>query len=284
MSDEEAPTKEEATTTNEEKASSPAKPKKEGHHDITVGGITIEDTQFPLLIIFVSAIILLIALGGIYDWNFGWNAYSGYLVSIASISIALSFIALLMTKFAAGPYEKFGKHLCMFLFVWNFVGACFLTFNDPFRTTGNGYFASWGLVAGSALSLGMTASAFKSSVKGLGAIMGLLAASIIVFIATLRSVSRGSAHRNEAIYAMSLAIFTVLFLLIVMFLDKKNGQETLPKWVMFISLACISIMWIVEAFITTFRGPFLTTGNGYFGSWAAAIASGFAALAARKME
>ena len=73
MSDEETPTKEEATTTNEEEkaaASSPAKPKKEG--DIVVGGITIEDTQFPLLIIFVSAIILLIALGGIYDWNFGW--------------------------------------------------------------------------------------------------------------------------------------------------------------------------------------------------------------------
>lgn len=38
--------------------------------------------------------------------------------------------------------------------------------------TGNGYFASWALVYGSAMTLGMKTEAFGSTIKGLGAVMG----------------------------------------------------------------------------------------------------------------
>ena len=54
------------------------------------------------------------------------------------------------------------------------------------------------------MALGFTASAFQTSVKGLGALMGLLASSIIVIIALIDWVG-GGLFLGESIYTMVVA-------------------------------------------------------------------------------
>ena len=47
-------------------------------------------------------------------------------------------------------------------------------------------------------------------------------------------------------------------------------------------VGAISVMWVVSASLLTFRGPFLETGNGYFGAWGGALSSVYAFNAARR--
>eukprot|EP01083_Nonionella_stella_P228424 809541_1 len=140
----------------------------------TVGGVTMDETQFPLTVVVISSIILLIATDASSDLTSG--SYRGYCISISSISLIISFLSLLMHKFASSLYAKVEKHICMTNFLWSFIGACFLTFRSPFLTTSNGYFAAWATVFGCAMSMGMDTSTFQSNIRGLGAIMGHMAA------------------------------------------------------------------------------------------------------------
>ena len=115
------------------------------------------------------------------------------------------------------------------------------------------------------MALGFTASAFQTSVKGLGALMGLLASSIIVIIALIDWVG-GGFFRGESIYAMVVACITVLLVLVHIYKEKKEGDGDGGGMVMFGVLAFFAALWVVMACLVTFRGPFIATGNGYFAS------------------
>ena len=145
--------------------------------------------QFPQVVMLIAGMVLLIALGAEYDWNFNGTSYQGYALSISIIAMVLSLVNLLTLKFAKGIHDKHGSHVNYLLFCYNFVGACFLTFEKPFSTTSNGYFASWALVYGSAMSLGMKQAGLGSKIRGLGAVVGLLASALVVVIATIKPVS-----------------------------------------------------------------------------------------------
>ena len=164
-----------------------------------------------------------------------------------------------------------GHQLTLLIFASSFIGACFLTFDTPFHTSGNGFFAAWGICYGSALAMGM--SSFQSGVRGLGAVMGLVASSLIVIIASIAPIRDGT-NRSEAIYALVLACLTCLFLSISVKMGKAHGATY------FLALAILAMCWIVEASLTTFRGPFNVTGNGYFGSWTGAFTACIASFAA----
>lgn len=101
----------------------------------TVGGVTMDETEFPLAVIIISSIILLIATTASTGLKSG--SYRDYCISISSISLIISFLSLLMHKFAGSLYSKIEKHLCMTNFLWTFIGVCFLTFKNPFTTVSN---------------------------------------------------------------------------------------------------------------------------------------------------
>mmetsp|Transcript_13555 Transcript_13555/g.22567 ORF Transcript_13555/g.22567 Transcript_13555/m.22567 type:complete len:196 (-) Transcript_13555:25-612(-) len=149
--------------------------------------VTVGSLQWPLIMMFSSCTVQLIAVMTWKATPIKWRAYA---ISVPSVGMALSAVGLLMTL-KEDLYKEHGKWLNQFLFVWNFIGACFLTFSSPFIFTGNGYFASWATVATAAMALGFTASAFQTSVKGLGALMGLLASSVIVIIALIDWIGGG---------------------------------------------------------------------------------------------
>ena len=108
-----------------------------------VAGVTMDATQFPLALVLVSSIILLIATTASPDWKGFSKSYYDYALSISSISLIISFISLLMHKFAGGLYAKMEMYLCMTNFTWAFIGACFLTFRGPFTTVSSLSFTSF---------------------------------------------------------------------------------------------------------------------------------------------
>lgn len=246
---------------------------------LEVAGVSLNQSQLSQFIVLVASIVLMIALGANYNWNdVGVSSYEGYLISVAAIAMILSFSGLILNKVKEDVYDKVCKPMNLAVFLYSFIGACFLTFDAPFITTGNGYFASWALVYGSAMTLGMKANDLGSTVKGLGAALGLLASTVVVIIATITPI-KNNRDKDEAIYALALACITFAFVFLALGMDKKG--RGMPDVGYFGALAILSICWILEACIVTFRGPFDTTGNGYFASWAAAATCTMAAFAAK---
>jgi len=253
-----------------------------------IAGHTFDETQLPLFVVLLSSVVLLIATGAHYDWG-NYSKYGGYAISVSSISLSLSCLAILMVKFSEDLYNKVGKQMNLLNFVWSFVGACFLTFDKPFTETGNGYFAAWTCVFACAMSCGMDAKSFGSNVKGLGSVMGLLASSLVVIVASIAPIREDcfdpanctqDPNRSEAVYALALSCVTFFLLGLVMLMDKKDKR--MPANLYFATLAILSMCWIIMACLVTFRGPFDVTGNGYFGSWVGALTCSMTAFAAKK--
>ena len=192
--------------------------------------------------------------------------------------MALSFIGIAMTKFAQDKLTMVGKLLNAVNFVYSFVGACFLTFDKPFDQTSNGYFAAWTIVYGSAMAMGMTSNAFGSAIKGLGAVMGLLASSLVVILASITPI-KDEMNKSEAFYALVLSCVTLVFILLILGLDKMN--KPMPRIISFLAFAILAVCWVISASLVTFRGPFEVTGNGYFASWAGALMASMATFAAK---
>ncbi len=204
------------------------------------------------------------------------SSYSGYAIFVSSVAIALSFIGLILTKFAQDKHMRVGKHMNILDLVYSFIGACFLTFYEPFKQTSNGYFAAWTILCGCAMSMGMTSDAFGSTIKSLGAVMGLLASSLVVIIASITPI-RDEMNKSEAYFALILSCVTFVFILIILGLDKMNKQ--MPRMASFLAFAILSMCWIIMACLVTFCGPFEVTGNGYFVSWVGATTASMATFA-----
>ena len=233
-----------------------------------IRGIPISRAQLPLFIVLAASLVLLIAIGAIYRWNFR-SGYASYALSVPCLSLVISFICLLLSKWAEDTYQSVGRYMTLLCFAYSFIGTCFLTLNKPFTTTGNGYFAAWTLVYGSAQSLGATAeNAVGAAAEGLGELCGVAATSLVVILATIPAIGDGKTSVGEATYGLVLACLTLLFAIYVVW---AKGRGNAPgAGLYFVSLACLSVCWVVMACLTTFRGPFLATGNGYFASWAGA--------------
>ena len=101
-----------------------------------VAGVKINQLRMPLVGMFVSATVLLIA---VLSWKQAANPirWKAYAISIPAVTMAFSFLFILMTC-SESFYKKTGKQANVVLFLWNFIGALLLTFVDPFTTTGNG--------------------------------------------------------------------------------------------------------------------------------------------------
>lgn len=241
-------------------------------------GFKISDAQFPLLLVAATSFVLMLA---VVTWEDGMKSYA-YALSVPIISMVLSIGSICLTVFMENLYGLYGRHITHVLFVWNFTGACFLTFSSPFTTTGNGYFAAWGCVATSAMAMGFTGDAFRSRIEGLGSLLGLGAFSAITIIALVDYVGKKaqSYSRNESIYAMVVSVFTIVLIMGVFHLQKTHEGI---KWYVrakFGALSVFAFLWLVLACLCTFSGPFNKTGNGYFAAWGGAACAAFAAFSA----
>mmetsp|Transcript_16000 Transcript_16000/g.44039 ORF Transcript_16000/g.44039 Transcript_16000/m.44039 type:complete len:291 (+) Transcript_16000:117-989(+) len=259
-----------------------AEPKQEGATTTNLPTMAalddLPEAEIPLAGTFVSALILLVAL--LVDGDGAKNWAYGITVATVTMFLALSgaVMALIKKDEANAQISQVNSVLLYFLFGWCFVGACILTFNGPYTVTSNGYFAAWAMVVFSLLAAGCSLQLLNSVVQGMGAILALGAAASVVLIAVADRGISGS-HKANLLYSIILAPLT-LILVAALYLQGKGGDDKryMGATVQFVVLACWAICWIVQASLVTFDGPFVLTGNGYFGSWGAAVASVVAAM------
>ena len=82
--------------------------------------------------IIFSAIVLLISLAGV-SAGLETHKHYKYGISVASIAMILSAMGLTISYTKAQGTEQVVLYNNYFLFVWNFLGASFLTFGGPDR-------------------------------------------------------------------------------------------------------------------------------------------------------
>ena len=233
---------------------------KKGNKNITIGeyNVTVPEQKVPLLGVMASAIVLFVAVQVTGTTKTGKD-YGIY----GTILSVVAFITALVTVFLPNSCAFVISLSNYFLFIWSFIGACFMTFeNGPFTLSGNGYFSSWGC----AVFSGMAACEKAESIMYL---LRFLAASFVVMIAMIFEISDNvGVYKGEKIFALIVACATILGACILTFRQWwKGSRGCLDPHI----LCTFALLWIISASIVTFRGPFKVMGNGYFGSWAAVI-------------
>lgn len=224
----------------------------------TIGAydVMVPNQKVPLLGVMASALILLIAifLKGVLDDN---RSYGEYGLIVAFVTLVVSFVSLFMPTGCTWAILLMNS----FLFVWTFVGACFLTFESgPFTYTGNGYFAAWGCAIFSGCALG-----FRENYLDLGA------ASLVVLVMLVFEIKDDpDTYMAEIIYAMIVACITIC---IIAFLTIKSMRTSRGSKCEAQILIILALLWVACAAVVSFSGPFTETGNGYFGAWIAAVLS-----------
>lgn len=245
---------------------------------LRVGGydLSIDNEKVPLLGVAASAIVLLIAVGiGSVE-----KKIKNYGFSLGAVALIIGVLGLVPNHDAT---DKYSLYLNYFLFLWCFIGACVMTFGGgPFTVTGNGYFASWALAVFSTMSMGITKSKmpenYRRAYAETNVILGLGACAVVTMIACIPQMQGYYYYKGETLFALIISILTILVVANFVYAKMKENlqiqQFEVPTLIVF------AILWILAACMTTFRGPFLTTGNGYFAVWAGAVLAVKAALSA----
>lgn len=237
------------------------------------GGDTNGDSTAPLMIVLIASIVLLLSTGAEYGWHEG-GGYYGYAMSIPAVAILLSLASIPLPM-------QFGRHVNFLLFCYSFVGACFLTFHAPFTATGNGYFAAWAIVYGSATAMGMDFDDAESTIKGIGSVMGMVVSSLVVIVASIYPLRTSvELERAACILALTVASTSLAFSFLTLALDRCKVLSTTFN---FVATTLLAIGWVVMAFFVTIVGPFTETGNGYFASWSGAMMASSAAFTAKQV-
>jgi uncharacterized membrane protein len=126
--------------------------------------LNLDAHQVPMAGILFSAIIFLIAI-----ISKGGPEKDGYLVCGIILPMAAMVLSFLALGFTYKPElvqdnPNVPKRLNRFLFTWNFIGACIMTFeNGPFVVTSNGYFAVWGMAIFALYGIGVSFDAVKTA-------------------------------------------------------------------------------------------------------------------------
>lgn len=109
----------------------------DGMGGVSIVGIHISEMRLPLVGMFLSAAVLLVAVLVYKGPGLQKESYRNYAISVPSATMCMSFLLMLITC-KKDFYTAYGKIPNQITFLWNFIGACLLTFSGPFETTGNG--------------------------------------------------------------------------------------------------------------------------------------------------
>lgn len=252
----------------------------------------LERTQALIVSILVASLIIVLseARAGYFSlldsYCLGSTAVGLGLVPLMSSSVALllsicrkiSFTDHIWTQgHAADAHWTIGGCLAILFSLWYLVATIILTFFGPFTSTSNPFAGCWmGLLASIMMLVEYVASARRLAERARSAIAnsddegslgskrpfaGLLVASAVVFGACLRYLSTS----GEAVFIFVSALLTVA---VVSFLLCKPAALT-PAWRTVVAIL-LMLLWVAVTWFSTFVGPFVVTGNGFFATCASA--------------
>lgn len=224
------------------------------------------DAPRELLVVFIASIIVLIAASascGSFVCT-GWNIWA-IICSVASILACSTVIAMKLLRMRDEQVESLLPKLAFGLVLLWVVGTGIMTFKDPFRITGNGYFAAWVALSGSILLLltlrGMQGPLATAASPG-SEVPLLTLASAVLLLQSLIDIGSGSVRIGSSwIIAMivsctSLAIGTCFIL----------ARDRVRRF-MGITGLLLGLLWAIAVGVLTFGYPYTFTGNGYFSCW-----------------
>ena len=140
-----------------------------------------------------------------------------------------------------------------------------------------GYFGSWGLAVFATMAVGVNTDSFQTdlSLGGLATSapsIALLTSSMVVLVAiSTEGVRMDDDNFFPLVYGLVVSLVTIITMGCILELEVLQ-RLVVTHYV----VGAISVMWILSASLLTFRGPFLETGNGYFGAWGGALSSVYA--------
>lgn len=223
---------------------------------------------YPAFVLLVSFVFMIQA--AIVCGQGTCTSLEGYAVAGGVISIMFSGIFLVLEK----KEQLDGKvrvGLAAFLFIWWAFLAGFTTYEDPFTTPGNGYFAAW---AGAILSLFMVMNEVGKVREAVDkfAQLGpkyaiLIIGSLMVFFGGISACSSGSCGGREG-YAVAVGIISFVVAVVRVAIESKLDATQSRFFAIF-----FIVWWAIAFSILTFWGPFNVAGNGYFGCVAGLVAS-----------
>eukprot|EP00658_Telonema_sp_P-2_P021319 TRINITY_DN1848_c0_g1_i1.p1 TRINITY_DN1848_c0_g1~~TRINITY_DN1848_c0_g1_i1.p1 ORF type:complete len:377 (-),score=65.38 TRINITY_DN1848_c0_g1_i1:107-1237(-) len=193
------------------------------------------------------------------------------LIVCSLLSIALSTASVFQSKL------RITQHRWMLTaslwLIWT-VGTFVSTFDRPWRVTGNGYYIAW-ICWG--LSTKLFLDAFPAILSAATMISGhdtghTAAVNAVIFGASLCELiaacyecgeQAGSGCTDDPAYAVAVGVIALLL---------SAFNRFVPRYLL--PVAGLQLLWwLPAAIVLTFKGPFLTSGNGYFATWVATMAS-----------
>jgi len=236
----------------------------------------------------VAAIVLIIAVAvkdpaTTSNWGFG--------VSVGAISAFSALLSLVVLPSSKSEWLLFtapgvgevtaGRLLSGFLSIWWGVGMGVLTFQGPFVTTDNGYFAVWigfgcsvsGL--GSSLSRVVASSTSIPTLVGLGVCALVLGLELLTGPLAVALLGSGFVDIRPLTYGTVVAAVTFLVTSFIVMLELGTPSAAAPAALPYehrrVLLKAVGMLWGPAALWLTFGPPFVTTSNGYFALWAGMI-------------
>lgn len=198
-----------------------------------------------------------------------------YQVACGAVSLALAIITALLALCNQLENELARKIISAFQFLWWVAGVIVLTFFGSFQTTAiaNGYFGAWFAFFFASLMLFSAFPLFEHKLdKAMHSprkpLLFLIVASAVVMGASIDPCSPQYNCYEYNGWAVSMSSIS-LIVAIILFIAADKLSATAMKY---ISLFLV-LWWAVGTLVVTFGAPFVTTGNGYFFSYAAFIAS-----------
>lgn len=209
-------------------------------------------------------------------------------VLVGAISAALNLIFGAGLYFRQEMFKMYIPYFAIFLVLfWGF-GVAVCTFDKPFTTTGNGYFATWGAAIISVYFCQISfvkfrailGHAFTSALAGTlerRVAMIVMIFSYVCAFAVLTHDSgiqgAGALATNQETWGFACGMTCGGCVTIYMLLKSFTGLVTgKPKVLQYLSYF-LTIMWLFGVGVLTFDYPFLTTGNGYFTAWGSFLGS-----------
>jgi hypothetical protein len=207
---------------------------------------------FPLTAQLLAGVVVIIAINSkLYRRGRHW-AYGN---AVGAVAVGVAAMGLVLVKSGVAEKKVFRDHtfgwlLNVFLVLWWVFGAFFLTFSAPFNNTGNGYFAVWaGLFFANAAANVVNARRIGANTTG------VFLASLVVLVAASPLARKNHMFWGEALYALIVSILSLLMTAPIICLNVAAKVELAI-------LSVLSVLWIAEAFLVTFRGPFLSKFPG----------------------
>jgi len=233
---------------------------------------------------FVVMIQSAVECGG--EWSESCENEYVYAVVVGVLSFIVSLLVIGWSYCAEALFEQFSPVIASFFLVWWAFGTFVTTNKNPFKESGNGYFASWtalitAFVMAGAVSerlrsfLGSAVTRVVADTIEARLSMGILVASVVLLIAVAFEASDYENPTAQEAWGVIVAVISFLFVLIHTILRLCCENITCPPTIFG---AALSVWWLAAVGVLTFDQPFKTSGNGYFATWAGFVLSVWLAL------